>query len=114
MLRKPELILARDDEWRTLAQFVTQPVAQLRIAVLSGRRRVGKSYLLRELSRAVDGLYVTAVAEEDGVAARQRFAADFWWISRPCTDTPIQSSNPPRVEQELREAHEQTLSRYAD
>jgi len=73
---KPERVLGRDAEWSALAGFVAHPDPHLRLAVVSGRRRVGKSYLLRALVEAVGGLYVSAVAEEGPVAARQRFAAE--------------------------------------
>lgn len=73
---KPERVLGRDAEWSTLAGFVDYPDPHLRLAVVSGRRRVGKSYLLRALTEATGGLYVSAVAEEGLVAARQRFAAE--------------------------------------
>lgn len=75
-MRKPDDVLARDAEWATLSRFVEFGDAHLRLGVVSGRRRVGKSYLLRALVRSAGGLYVTAVAEEDSAAARRRFAAD--------------------------------------
>ncbi|MER5645920.1 hypothetical protein [Streptosporangium sp. NPDC002524] len=73
---KPPRLLARDSEWSMLTEFVTHPDPRLRLGVLSGRRRVGKSYLLRALADTMDGLYVSAVAEEGTVAARRRFADD--------------------------------------
>lgn len=75
-MEKPERVLGRDAEWSTLAEFVAHPDPHLRLAVVSGRRRVGKSYLLRALAEAAGGLYVSAVAEEGPIAARQRFAAE--------------------------------------
>lgn len=73
---KPERVVSRDDEWATLSAFVGRPDEHLRIGVVSGRRRVGKSYLLRALAQVNGGLYITAVAEENARAARARFAAD--------------------------------------
>ncbi|HEX4224967.1 MAG TPA: ATPase [Pseudonocardiaceae bacterium] len=73
---KPERVVGRDDEWATLSAFVAHPDEHLRLGVVSGRRRVGKSYLLRGLAEAGGGLYITAVAEEDAPAARARFATD--------------------------------------
>lgn len=73
---KPTHLLDRDSEWSTLTRFVTHPDPHLRLGVVCGRRRVGKSYLLRALADAVDGLYVSAVAEEAPTIARRRFAAD--------------------------------------
>lgn len=71
---KPARLLDRDDEWRTLIGFVTHPDPHLRIAVVAGRRRVGKSFLLRALVEAAGGIFVSAVAEEDAPASRRRLA----------------------------------------
>jgi AAA+ ATPase superfamily predicted ATPase len=46
----------------------------MRLGIVSGRRRHGKSYLLQALSEQVDGLYVTAVREEGRLPAIQRFS----------------------------------------
>ena len=73
---KPARVLARDPEWSALAQFVNHDDPHLRLGVVSGRRRVGKSFLLRALAEESGGLYVTAVAEEGVAVARRRFAAD--------------------------------------
>lgn len=75
-MTKPPHLLARSSEWAALTEFVTHPDPHLRLGVLSGRRRVGKSYLLRALADSMDGLYVSAVAEEGTVTARRRFADD--------------------------------------
>ncbi|MEV4221698.1 ATP-binding protein [Nonomuraea sp. NPDC049725] len=75
-MHKPERVLARDAEWSALAQFVEHPDNRMRLGVVSGRRRVGKSFLLRALAEVYGGLYVTAVAEEGVVPARRRFAGD--------------------------------------
>lgn len=75
-MRKPDRMLARDEEWSALTQFLGHHDDHLRLGVVSGRRRVGKSYLLRALAEASGGLYVTAVAEESVVAARRRFAGE--------------------------------------
>lgn len=75
MTAKPASILDRDREWEQLTTFLDHPDPHVRIGVVSGRRRVGKSFLLRALAESHGSLYVTAVAEEDPVAARRRFAA---------------------------------------
>ncbi|WP_084965701.1 ATP-binding protein [Thermoactinospora rubra] len=75
-MRKPDRILDRDDDWAELSRFLAFPDPQLRLALVSGRRRVGKSFLLRALAEEGDGLYVTAVAEEGVVTARERLATD--------------------------------------
>ncbi|MEV0622805.1 ATP-binding protein [Nonomuraea sp. NPDC050404] len=75
-MEKPHRLLAREAEWAALTQFIRHPDPHLRLGVVSGRRRVGKSFLLRALAEATGGLYVTAVAEEGVVAARRRLAAE--------------------------------------
>jgi uncharacterized protein len=71
---KPSRVLDRDHEWALLRDFVADPAPQLRMAILSGRRRNGKSFLLEALTEAVGGLYLTAVQEEGRVLALQRFS----------------------------------------
>lgn len=73
-LTKPERLLDRDREWNMLREFVSEPAEQLRLAIVSGRRRNGKSFLLEALTEAMGGLYLTAVQEEGQVLARQRFS----------------------------------------
>ncbi|MEO3872627.1 ATP-binding protein [Nonomuraea sp. B12E4] len=75
-LQKPDRVLSREAEWAALAQFVRHPDPSLRLGVVSGRRRVGKSFLLRAFTEATGGLYVSAVAEEAVVPARRRLAAE--------------------------------------
>jgi hypothetical protein len=69
-------VLSRDAEWSALTQFVKHADPHLRLGVVSGRRRVGKSFLLRAFAEATGGLYVSAVAEEGVVPARRRLAAE--------------------------------------
>jgi hypothetical protein len=70
---KPERLLDRDHEWALLTDFVADPAPELRLAVVSGRRRNGKSFLLEALTEAAGGLYLTAVQEEGRVPALHRF-----------------------------------------
>ncbi|WP_262057840.1 AAA family ATPase [Streptomyces sp. STR69] len=71
---KPERVVRRDREWATLAEFAARTGDTLRIAVVSGRRRHGKSFLLQALTEAMGGLYITAVQEDGAHAAKARFA----------------------------------------
>jgi len=73
-LVKPVRLLDRDREWSLLREYVQDPAPQLRLAIVSGRRRNGKSFLLEALTEAVGGLYLTAVQEEGRVLALQRFS----------------------------------------
>jgi hypothetical protein len=70
---KPEDVVDRDREWDLLAEFVTDPDPAMRLGIVSGRRRHGKSYLLQALCERVGGLYVTAVREEGRLPAIRRF-----------------------------------------
>ncbi|MBV9022916.1 MAG: ATP-binding protein [Streptomycetaceae bacterium] len=70
---KPERLLDRDHEWGLLNGFLADPAPELRMAVVSGRRRNGKSFLLEAFTEGVGGLYLTAVQEEGRVPALHRF-----------------------------------------
>jgi AAA+ ATPase superfamily predicted ATPase len=70
---KPADLFDRDAEWHALDEFVRRAGAGLRLGVVYGRRRQGKSFLLRRLVRAAGGLYIMPL-EEERVPALQRFA----------------------------------------
>src|ERR1700677_405239 len=70
-LHKPVDVFDRDVEWADLADFVLSPLPGLRIAVVYGRRRQGKSYLLRRLTDAVGGLYHLATEQAEPVSLRR-------------------------------------------
>lgn len=72
MARPPDLF-DRETEWDDLERFVSSDAPGLRIGILYGRRRTGKSFLLRRLCRAYGGLYHMA-QEEEPLPALQRFA----------------------------------------
>jgi hypothetical protein len=71
MLEKPTDVFGRDTEWADLADFVLSPLPGLRIAVVYGRRRQGKSYLLRRLADGVSGLYHLATEQAEAVSLRR-------------------------------------------
>lgn len=73
MLGKPTDVFDRDREWADLAEFAAPDLPGLRIAVVYGRRRQGKSYLLRRLAEADGGLYHLATEQTEAVSLR-RFA----------------------------------------
>ncbi len=58
MLVKPRELLDREVEWRALTRFVDR---RQQLAVVYGPRRVGKSFLLDALCRAVGGLRYQAI-----------------------------------------------------
>jgi uncharacterized protein len=61
---KPAEVRGRDAEWRALADFArsTSPVGA--VGLLYGRRRTGKSFLLRRLVESVGGIYFQATESE--------------------------------------------------
>jgi uncharacterized protein len=65
---KPADIFGREAEWRALSEFATAPGAGVRIGIVRGRRRQGKSFLLRRLVRATGGFYHQALEEEPAQA----------------------------------------------
>lgn len=73
-LAKPSGVVDREREWNLLTGFLGDPSREMRLGIVSGRRRHGKSYLLRALSEQVGGLYITAVREEGRGTALQRFS----------------------------------------
>src|SRR5450756_1084175 len=73
-LTKPHDVFARDQEWSDLADFATSPDPGLRLAIVRGRRRQGKSFLLRRLARACNGFYYQAL-EEERTQALESFGA---------------------------------------
>jgi uncharacterized protein len=70
-LGKPADVFDRETEWADLADFVSSPLPGLRIAVVYGRRRQGKSYLLRRLAEAVGGLYHLATEQAELISLRR-------------------------------------------
>lgn len=67
-MNKPADVFDRDEEWADLADFAGSPLPGLRIAVVYGRRRQGKSYLLRRLADATGGLYHLATEQAEPIS----------------------------------------------
>lgn len=70
---KPHDLFDRDVEWEDLDRFVNSATPGVQVGVLYGRRRMGKSFLLRRLVLRHGGIYHMAL-EEEASPARQRFA----------------------------------------
>lgn len=68
VISKPKDIFDRAYEWDDLAAFVAGDAPGLRIGVVRGRRRHGKSFVLEHLCRAVDGAYLLALQESRAMA----------------------------------------------
>jgi hypothetical protein len=61
----------RDREWQALSRFATDQGTGATLGVVSGRRRQGKSYLLKALCEAMGGFYFTAEEAADAESLRQ-------------------------------------------
>lgn len=70
-LDKPADMFDRDVEWMELAAFACDARPGATLGVVSGRRRQGKTFLLRALCQATDGLYFAAEEATDGESLYQ-------------------------------------------
>ncbi|WP_198036807.1 ATP-binding protein [Nocardia sp. BMG51109] len=57
---KPDRVFDRDREWGGLVRFATSSSPDVRLGIVSGRRRQGKTYLLDALAEEVGGFFFTA------------------------------------------------------
>ncbi|MGH3273101.1 MAG: hypothetical protein ACRDNZ_02095, partial [Streptosporangiaceae bacterium] len=60
LLRKPDRVFDRDQEWDALLRFATSASSDVHLGTVSGRRRQGKTYLLDAVAEAVGGFFYTA------------------------------------------------------
>jgi AAA+ ATPase superfamily predicted ATPase len=67
-MQRPPDLFDREAEWTDLTQFATHKGSGTRLALVRGRRRQGKSFLLRRLADATGGFYYQAVEEEQSQA----------------------------------------------
>jgi AAA+ ATPase superfamily predicted ATPase len=63
-LARPTDLFDREHEWGELSNFVSDASPGLRIGIVYGRRRQGKSYPLRRLAGATGGFYYQALEHE--------------------------------------------------
>jgi len=75
MIGRPAEMFDRAREWAALSGFVTDDAAGATLGVVSGRRRQGKTFLLRALCQATGGFYFAADEATDGESLR-RIGAD--------------------------------------
>ena len=61
----------RDFEWVQLSLFTSDPGPGATLGVVSGRRRQGKTFLLRALCQATGGFYFAAEEATDGESLRR-------------------------------------------
>src|SRR5580704_14321926 len=71
VLGKPDDMFDRDVEWTELVAFVRDERAGATLGVVSGRRRQGKTFLLRALCEATGGFYFAADEATDGESLHQ-------------------------------------------
>lgn len=84
---KPGHVFDRDAEWHALNAFADRDVRQATLGIVSGRRRMGKTYLLRALVAHHGGLYFGATAATAGESLRQfgSAIAEYTGAPRPFT-----------------------------
>lgn len=73
--QKPSRVFGREAEWAGLESFVTRPLQHAALGIVSGRRRMGKTYLLRALVEQHQGCYFGATAGTTAESLRQFGAA---------------------------------------
>ena len=88
-LGKPPHVFGREREWKALADFAADPRPEATLGIVSGRRRQGKTYLLRSLAAATGGFFFEA-AEATEAESLRMFARR--WPGRPV---------PPRISPSL-------------
>lgn len=70
-LTKPQEMFDRTYEWSALGAFATDNSPGATLGVVSGRRRQGKTFLLRALCQAMGGFYFAADEATDGESLRR-------------------------------------------
>lgn len=71
-IAKPDHVFDREVEWAGLTRFVEAESPGVRLGVVSGRRRQGKTFLLNALAQAVGGFHFVA-ADDTEVEGLRRF-----------------------------------------
>src|ERR1051326_8768623 len=69
-MKKPDDMFDRDFEWIQLGRFAADASPGATLGVVSGRRRQGKTFLLRALCQATGGFYFAADEAADGESLR--------------------------------------------
>jgi hypothetical protein len=72
---KPSHVFDRDREWKALADFAADPRSEATLGIVSGRRRQGKTYLLRSLAAATGGFFFEAAEATEAESLRMFGAA---------------------------------------
>src|ERR1017187_1879223 len=76
---KPNHIFDRDREWKTLVRFATSESGDVRLGIVSGRRRQGKTYLLDAAATTFGGFFFAATdsTETESLASFGRALAGY-------------------------------------
>jgi hypothetical protein len=80
---KPGDMFDRDVEWTELAAFAGDPRPGATLGVVTGRRRQGKTFLLRALCEAAGGFYFAASEGTDGESLQQLGSAVAQYLGLP-------------------------------
>lgn len=67
-ISKPTRIFDRDREWDALVGFATSASPDVRLGIVSGRRRMGKTFLLDAITDATGGFFYSATEATETVA----------------------------------------------
>lgn len=81
-MKPPGGVYDREREWSDLVGLVRADAPRLKLGILYGRRRYGKSYLLRRLVQQLGGLYCLAL-EQERQPALDRFASRVATLHEP-------------------------------
>jgi AAA+ ATPase superfamily predicted ATPase len=78
-ISKPDHIFDRDREWEALVRFATSESGDVRLGIVSGRRRQGKTYLLDAAATTFGGFFFAATdsTETDSLASFGRTLAGY-------------------------------------
>ena len=78
-ISKPDHIFDRDREWEALVRFATSESGDVRLGIVSGRRRQGKTYLLDAAATIFGGFFFAATdsTETDSLASFGRTLAGY-------------------------------------
>ncbi|MFF7881878.1 ATP-binding protein [Streptomyces sp. NPDC020794] len=80
---KPPRVFDRGAEWDGLAAFAGRTLPHAMLGIVSGRRRMGKTYLLRALVEQCGGFYFGATAGTEAESLRQFSAALAEYVGSP-------------------------------
>ncbi|MFD7664895.1 ATP-binding protein [Streptomyces sp. NPDC059788] len=83
MPHKPANVFDRGGEWEALSAFVRRPLPHAMLGIVSGRRRMGKTYLLRALVEQCGGFYFGATAGTEAESLRQFSSALAEYVGSP-------------------------------